>query len=153
MNPCLSLVTRFIPARNWINFKELIHLDIRAVNSIIKQLYMNIRGKLVFEKDLPDFSGADVYVMLEDVGRIDAGADILQKETLSSISHKAGETNEVEFQIESEESGNDHPRYNLRAHVDISGNGEVEKGDFVTTQSYPVFPGESKKHELKLKEV
>ncbi len=114
---------------------------------------MNIRGKLVFDKDLPSFSGADVYITLEDVGRIDAGADVLHKQTLSNISHKAGEIDEIEFQLDSADSGSDHPRYNLRAHVDMSGNGEVDKGDFVTTQSYPVLPGESKLHELKLKEV
>jgi len=29
--------------------------------------------------------------------------------------------------------------YSVRAHIDVSGSGEVEKGDFITTQSYPVL--------------
>jgi hypothetical protein len=31
--------------------------------------------------------------------------------------------------------------YSLRVHVDVTGSGEVERGDMITTQSYPVLTG------------
>jgi len=37
--------------------------------------------------------------------------------------------------------------YSVRAHVDVSGSGEVEEGDLLSTHSYPVlthgYPGEA----------
>jgi hypothetical protein len=29
-------------------------------------------------------------------------------------------------------------QYVVRVHVDLSGNGEVESGDYISTQSYPI---------------
>jgi hypothetical protein len=29
--------------------------------------------------------------------------------------------------------------YSVRVHIDVAGSGEVDKGDLITTQSYPVL--------------
>jgi hypothetical protein len=114
---------------------------------------MKVKGKLVIDSQTPSFTGAKVYVTLEDVGRIDAEAIIIHQEILHDKAHSEGKYDFFEFQFESAESNSIHPRYNLRAHVDITGSGEVNEGDLVTTQSYPVRLGDSQLYKLKLKRV
>lgn len=114
---------------------------------------MQINGEVVIDEQATSFSGADVHVRLENTGRMDAGAEILFRKSLRGISHTRGSKTVVEFEFTSPESIHDHPRYNLRAHVDLSGNGEVEKGDMVSTQSTVVSPSENKKYSLKVRKV
>ncbi|WP_340105291.1 hypothetical protein [Rhodohalobacter sp. 8-1] len=114
---------------------------------------MTIHGVLVIDKSIPTFSDTTATITLEDVGRIDAGADVIHREILHNISHTDGEKTEVEFKFDCKASDDSHPKYNLRAHVDVTGSGDVEVGDLVTQQSYPVHPEASRKHELRVKNV
>lgn len=114
---------------------------------------MTVQGTLEIDRQIPSFKDATVYISLEDIGRVDADADIIYKEIFRNISHSQGERTLLEFNFHSDESDSSHPRYNLRAHVDVSGNGDVDAGDLVTQQSYPVDPEKSRTHVLKLKKV
>lgn len=109
---------------------------------------MTINGTVIIGPAIPSFQNATAIISLEDVGRVDAGADILQREIIDNISHSEGERDVIEFTLTSKESDNQHPRYNLRCHVDLSGNRTVDVGDLVTTRRYPVTPGSSERHEL-----
>lgn len=109
---------------------------------------MTINGTVLIDPSIPTFQNATVIISLEDVGRVDAGADILQREIIENVSHREGQRDVIEFTLTSNESDNQHPRYNLRCHVDLTGNRSVEVGDLVTTRSTPVTPGSSESYEL-----
>ncbi|MDX1638077.1 MAG: YbaY family lipoprotein [Balneolaceae bacterium] len=117
---------------------------------------MTIKGNVTISEQIPSFSNAELHVFLQDIGRMDAPATVLRKITVPDISHQHGERDRVAFTMTFDErnSTNPHPRYNLRAHVDKAGNAEVDKGDLVTTQSYPVdLDAPEAEYEIEVKEV
>lgn len=44
-------------------------------------------------------------------------------------------------------------RYVVQAHVDVDGDGQVSKGDFITMESYPVFNGYDATVDIEVKRV
>ena len=86
---------------------------------------------------------------------MDAAARTVHQQAVPNISHNRGQASKVTFSIDvNDTAAGQHPRYNLRAHVDKSGSGEVDKGDLVTTQSNPVnLHQQSSEHKLVVKEV
>lgn len=80
---------------------------------------------------------ATVHVRLEDVSRADAEAELVAELTLPlAASLPAGA--ELPFAIIAPEIDG-HARYSVRAHVDVSGTGDVTVGDLLSTAAYPVL--------------
>lgn len=87
--------------------------------------------------DLPD-SAAKVVVQVEDVSRADAPSHVVGEQSLTGVRLHKGAV--VPFRITLPASAVDErASYSVRAHVDVSGSGKVEVGDFVSTQSHPVL--------------
>ncbi|MDZ7693792.1 MAG: YbaY family lipoprotein [Balneolaceae bacterium] len=100
---------------------------------------MLIQGQVIIEADIESFSGATLNIYLQDVSRMDAPARIVHEQILPNISHNKGQPTHLGFSMDVDDTDDArHPRYNLRAHLDKSGSGEVDKDDLVTTRSYPV---------------
>ncbi len=96
-----------------------------------------VEGEIKFE-EAPPFSGATMYVRLEDVSVADAPARVVAEDTRRGVSFdpRAGES--LKFAIEGAEP-DPKASYSVRAHIDIDGDGQVSRGDFISMQSYPVL--------------
>lgn len=94
-----------------------------------------VEGEIVFDADVPAFSGATVHVYLENTGRMDAPAPVIAEH----IEHNAAYNGRaIPFKI----FGNMPPadeHYSLRVHISRDGSADIKKGDFINTQSYPVL--------------
>ena len=78
--------------------------------------------------------GTPLRVQVLDTTYADAPARVVE-ETTSEVAAGAGDVlQRVELPFEPSGSA----AYTVRAHVDVSGNGRVTPGDFVTTASHPV---------------
>lgn len=98
-----------------------------------------VRGTISFEPGAPAFSGATVHVRLEDTSVADAPAVVLSEAVLHDVDLPPP-GGSVPFALD--DAGAERGRtYNVRAHVDVDGDGAVSPGDLVTTRSWPVAAG------------
>lgn len=82
-------------------------------------------------------TGATLRVKLEDVSHIDASATLVA-EAIFPISQPLNAGTELPFTISVPEVDN-RARYNVRAHVDLTGSGAITAGDHISTAAYPVL--------------
>jgi len=80
---------------------------------------------------------SSLYVKVEDVSRADAAARLVA-ETIVPLEQPLAAGSTVPFSIMIPEVS-EGVRYNVRAHIDCSGSGEIRAGDLISTQAYPVF--------------
>lgn len=112
-----------------------------------------VRGEVLVPSDRAPDDAAELIVVVEDVSRADAPSAVLGEFRLAHPHLEPGVA--VPFEVEVEEEGID-PRgsYSIRAYVDVSGSGEVEPGDLLSTQSYPVLsPGSPEETTVELKQI
>jgi uncharacterized lipoprotein YbaY len=96
-----------------------------------------VEGDIEFEDLASQVLGATIYVRVEDVSRADAPSLCLSEQVIQDVTLTEPGRPMVPFSIQA--SINDpHGQYVVSAHVDLNGNGVVESGDYVTTQSYPI---------------
>ncbi len=93
------------------------------------------QGRIVFDEDV-DLEGATIHVRLEDVGRADARAPVIARTVVPSPVSPASSRG-VPFSLEGPPL-DPRGQYGLRVHVDLDGDGQVGRGDFVSTTTYPV---------------
>jgi putative lipoprotein len=97
-----------------------------------------VRGQVRFRDAVA--APATVHVRLEDVSRADAASTLVAELTLPlATSLPAGA--ELPFAIIAPHI-DERARYAVRVHVDVSGTGEVEVGDLLSTTAYPVLTHE-----------
>ncbi len=101
-----------------------------------------VSGEIWFHPEMTSFANATVYVYLEDVSRQDASAKIAGKQVMANISHSEGSSSSLLFAIYGE-LPEARAHYSVRVHVSRQGREEIQLGDFVTTQSYPVITFEN----------
>ena len=96
-----------------------------------------VRGQVVLPNvELPNQT-ADLIVQVEDVSRADAPSQVVGEQRVSGVAVRAGQV--LPFEIEIPGQVDPNRSYSVRAHVDMTGSGKVETGDFITVQSYPVL--------------
>jgi uncharacterized lipoprotein YbaY len=81
--------------------------------------------------------GATLRVKLEDVSRADA-ASTLVAEAILRIARPLDAGVELPFVLAVSEV-DEHARYNVRVHVDLTGSGDITAGDRISTAAYPVL--------------
>jgi putative lipoprotein len=97
-----------------------------------------IRGEVILpEADLPAEALA-VVVQVEDVSRADAPSTIIAEHRIGRV-HLEG-LSTIPFTVEVlTELVDERGTYTLRAHIDVNGSGNIDVGDFISTQSHPVL--------------
>lgn len=96
-----------------------------------------VTGEIVLGKDMPA-KAAKVVVQVEDVSRADAPSVVVGEQRLSNVALRGKRA--IPFKVDVPAGLIDQRSlYSVRAHIHLSGSGEVEEGDYVTTQSYPVL--------------
>ncbi len=101
-----------------------------------------VSGEILFRPEMTSFADATVYVYLEDVSRQDASAKILGKQVIANISHSQGSSSSLQFAVYGK-LPEARAHYSVRVLVSRQGREEIQLGDFVTTQSYPVITFEN----------
>ncbi|HEX2618655.1 MAG TPA: YbaY family lipoprotein [Phototrophicaceae bacterium] len=96
-----------------------------------------VTGEILLDDSAPAFSGATVYVRLEDTSLMDATAPVLAEQVLHRVSHAEGQP--ISFNLEGERPVNEQSRLNVSVHISLHNSGEIRPGDYITVQSYPVL--------------
>lgn len=97
-----------------------------------------VSGEIVLPDGVVMPDRATVRVRVEDVSRADGEAEVVGENVQEDV-ELPGPGGRLRFAVP---LANDHDPagdYALRVHIDVTGSGEVDLGDFVTTQRYPVF--------------
>ena len=97
-----------------------------------------VKGKITFEEAAPPLTGATMYVRLENITAADIASEAVADYVERDVAFDPKTSSHLSFAI----AGNPpDPRtsYAVRVHIDIDGDGEVSKGDFISMQSYPVI--------------
>ena len=98
-----------------------------------------IKGKIVFQGDVLDISGASVKIEIHDVSRADAKSVTVSTFQIHKLSKHSSTANSIPFEL----SVDFIPRkvnYSIWAHIDVDRDNQISKGDFITMQSYPIKP-------------
>ena len=99
--------------------------------------YVLIHGKIVFQGDLIDISGASVKIEIHDVSRADAKSVTVSTFQIDKLPMHSSTANSIPFEM----SVDFIPRradYSIWAHIDVDGDDQISIGDFITMQSYPI---------------
>jgi uncharacterized lipoprotein YbaY len=96
-----------------------------------------VSGEIAFGGDAAAFSGATVYVRVDDVSLMDVPTTLISQQILENVDFQPGQT--IPFEVYGRKPLDDHARYQLSVHVSLSGSADVEKGDYITMESYPVL--------------
>ena len=81
---------------------------------------------------------ASLVIQIEDVSRLDTPSPVICEERQVDVTLEPG--GHLAFELHAHADLVD-PRndYSVRVHIDINGSGQVERGDLITMQSYPVL--------------
>lgn len=97
-----------------------------------------VYGKIELPSAAPALTPAHVLVELEDISRADAPSEVVASLQLTPEVLRGGDL--IPFELEVPAGAlNERSLYSVRVHVDMSGSGKVELGDYITMQSYPVL--------------
>jgi uncharacterized lipoprotein YbaY len=97
-----------------------------------------VRGEVVVPPFVRPAEAAELVVQVEDVSRADAPSIVVGEQRRPAVRLEGGAV--LPFVVEVPASLVDaRHSYSVRAHIDMSGSGEVEVGDLVSTRSYPVL--------------
>ena len=81
---------------------------------------------------------AVVRVRLSDVTRLDANSVTLAEQEIRGVELQPGRPQRVSFALSAPEP-DPRARYVVEAHVDLTGDGEIKVGDFISMGSHPVL--------------
>lgn len=87
-----------------------------------------VKGKITFAAETPPFTGATIYVRLENVTEADIAAKVVADYVQRDVAFDPKAGGDLSFSLASDPPD---PRasYTVRVHIDIDGVGEVSKGD------------------------
>lgn len=108
-----------------------------------------VRGTVLLPADCATFSRGQARIRLLDVTMLDAPARVVAEQVISNVS--PGEPVEFELRAEVPPTGGS---YSVSAHVKPNPDptsdkyDDIEPGDYLTTQSYPVQPSADRTAEV-----
>jgi putative lipoprotein len=97
-----------------------------------------VHGEVTLPAEAGPLEAAEVVIQVEDVSRADAPSVVVAEQRLHGVRLRPGEALAFAVEVPSERV-DPQSHYSVRVHVDVSGSGDVERGDFVSTRSYPVL--------------
>jgi uncharacterized lipoprotein YbaY len=95
-----------------------------------------VTGEITFEDGTQPFSGATAFVKLEDVSLMDVDATVVAQQTLQNVAYDGFAA--IPFVLNGS-ADDEKARYRVSAHISFDGDEDIQQGDFVTMQSYPVL--------------
>jgi uncharacterized lipoprotein YbaY len=100
---------------------------------------IKVAGEIIFDSRPPEGAEATLIVRIEDVSSLDAPSRVIAERRVETVPLR-GAGASLPFEISVPRAAVQQQRqYSVRVHLDLSGSGEVSRGDFVSTQSHPVL--------------
>lgn len=100
--------------------------------------FVLVHGAIVLPPDMTPVTPSSVRVEVEDISRADMPSEVVGYQLISTGAVSGGEA--IPFNIEIPASLIDPQRlYSVRAHIAMHNSGEIERGDYITMQTYPVL--------------
>jgi uncharacterized lipoprotein YbaY len=96
-----------------------------------------VTGEIVFPEGA-EFTGATVFVQLIDSGMMDTSASALAEQIIRNFSYRIGDP-PLKFELRPNANLNEQAFLAVTAHISMTGKDDVEMGDYMTMQSYPVL--------------
>ena len=97
-----------------------------------------VTGEIVLGEGMDSFSNATVRVRLEDVTYQDVSSEVVAEQVIRGLSHDRGTERRISFALYGPEP-DARADYSVSVHVDLQGDGQVQRGDYLSMQSYPVL--------------
>src|SRR5262245_36046387 len=97
-----------------------------------------VRCVIVLDQNAPSFGAATLFVRIDDVTLADAPSAPLAQARLDRLAHRQGSASRWAIQLDGAARQPQH-RYSIWAHLDIDGDGQIGRGDYITMESYPVL--------------
>jgi putative lipoprotein len=97
-----------------------------------------VRCAVVLPEGEEPVAADELVVQVEDVSRADAPSTVVGERRLRGVELRPGAAVPVAVEVPAVEL-DEGAEYSVRVHVDVSGSGDVEVGDLVSTQTYPVL--------------
>ena len=97
-----------------------------------------VKGEILFQDKIPSFAGATLYARVENTSVADVSSEVFAEYIQRNVSSDPTTTKALLFAINCK-TPDPKASYVVRIHVDIDGDQEVSRGDYITTQSYPVL--------------
>jgi uncharacterized lipoprotein YbaY len=94
-------------------------------------------GTIVFESAPPDLSDATIHVRLADTSLADAPSRTISERVLT-IPDEGAVTDGIPFQL-NDHRPNPSRQYSVSVHIDVDSSGTLNRGDYITTENYPVL--------------
>lgn len=98
---------------------------------------LKLTGTIRFEGGTPSGEGATVFVRLLDTGRADASSRPVLELVMRGVSLDATMEQGLPYAM-SGPVRSESARYDLSVLVDLDGDGETSRGDYITMESHPV---------------
>jgi uncharacterized lipoprotein YbaY len=84
------------------------------------------------------FSNATAYVRLEEVTYADAPAHLIAEDVINNVSY-TGSSNTIATSVLHGQIADSQAHYSIRVHLDLDGDRQISRGDYISTESYPVL--------------
>lgn len=97
-----------------------------------------VQGEILLPPEMAPVTPAAIRVEVEDISRADMPSEVVGHQSISPRLVHGGEAIRFEITISSSLI-NAQRLYSVRAHVSMSGTDEIESGDYISMQSYPVL--------------
>jgi uncharacterized lipoprotein YbaY len=105
-----------------------------------------LRGIIIFDKNnVKPFSGATVYIRIEDVTMQDAPSKLILQQVIKDVSYDGNvisnhhHQKKIEFELFGDIVVDVRRSYAISVHIDVDNNGKINSGDFINMESYPVI--------------
>jgi uncharacterized lipoprotein YbaY len=105
-----------------------------------------LRGIIIFDKNnVKPFSGATVYIRIEDVTMQDAPSKLILQQVIKDLSYDGNNISnhyhqkKLEFELFGDIVVDVRRSYAISVHIDVDNNGKINSGDFINMESYPVI--------------
>jgi putative lipoprotein len=97
-----------------------------------------VHGQVSLPAETEPIEAAEIVIQVEDVSRADAPSVVVAERRLRGVRLQPSKT--IPFAVDVPDDRIDaRAHYSVRVHVDVSGSGIVQQGDYVSTRSYPVL--------------
>jgi len=102
---------------------------------------MVVSGQIEIPQSDSTRTAKAVWVRVLDISRADASSQTVAEDRLRDVEIKAGDdVDTIPFFLNKVETQNLNADLTVSIHVNWTGSGNIEPGDFLTVRTYPVHP-------------
>jgi uncharacterized lipoprotein YbaY len=103
-----------------------------------------VKGDIIFDNNVKSFSGATIYIRLNDVTMQDAPSKLILQQVIKDVNyddgnHGSSHQKKFKFELFGNIVVDFRLRYAVSVHIDLDNDGKIGLGDLINMESYPVI--------------